>query len=165
MACKFCAKHINFEFRKISDDLYTIIDLSDYEFRDIKDMSGLIELKINTPAKETFNLLMPAGNSQIFSIKNKNLVCLQDGIYCIEVVSCGVTVKKNIGFYPKLEGDIDNLIVTTRDKKTFMDIKGDFQIMKTLNEYGDTTNAERIYGDIQDMLKGCRSSGRCVGEV
>lgn len=161
--CKFCAKHINFEFRKISDDLYTIIDLSDYEFKNIFNVSGPITLKIKTPARETFNLVIPAGNSQIFSAENKGLICLQDGIYCIEVESCGVPIKKNIGFFPKMEGDINNLIVTTGDKEKFKELREDFEIMKILYEYGDTTSAERIYGDLQDMLKGCRSSGKCVG--
>ena len=160
---KYCAKHINFELRKISDDLYSIIDLSDYEFQDIKDLSGIISIKIKTPSKETFELLMPVGSSQIFSAKNKSIVCPQDGIYCIELESCGAVLKKNIGFYPKMQGDINNLIVTTRDKKIFKQLKDDFEIMNILNEYGDTTSAERIYGDIQDMLKGCRSSGKCMG--
>lgn len=163
--CKFCAKHINFEFRKISDDLYSIIDLSDYEFKEMLDVSGLIILKIKTPAKETFELMMLAGNSQIFSAENKGLICLQDGIYCIQVTSCGVTIKKNIGFFPKMEGDINNLIVTTGDKATFKELRQDFEIMKTLYQYGDTTSADRIYRDIQDMLKGCRSGTSCVGKV
>ena len=165
MNCKFCAKHINFEFRKISDDLYSIIDLSDYEFKEMLDVSGLITLKIKTPAKETFELLIPAGNSQIFSAENKGLICLQDGIYCVEVTSCGVPIKKNIGFFPKMEGDINNLIVTTVDKATFKELRQDFEIMKILYEYGDTTSGERIYRDLQDLLKGCRSPGACMGKV
>lgn len=163
MNCSFCAKHINFEFRKISDDLYSIIDLSDYEFKEISDVSGTITLKIKTPAKENFTLLMPAGNAQMFSAENKGLICLQDGIYCIEVESCGVPIKKNIGFFPKMEGDINNLIVKTKDKESFKSLREDFEIMKILYEYGDTTSAIRIYGDLQDMLKGCRSPGKCVG--
>ena len=166
VGCKFCIKKVNVEIKKISDDLYSIIDLSEYEFNDINDLQNeAITFKIETPSKETFEVMVPAGRSQIFSVKNKKVLPLLDGKYCISLVSCGGLIKKNLGYYPNMECEIDNVIVTSKDKEEAMTLYNDFKMMKILDEYGDSSTASKIYGDISDMLKGCRSGKKCMGQV
>ena len=78
--CKFCIKHLNVEFRKITDDLYSIIDLCEYEYNDIDDLQNhIITFKIDTPTNETIEVMVPAGRSQIFSLKGKNIIPFVDG--------------------------------------------------------------------------------------
>lgn len=164
--CKFCIKKLNVEFRKISDDLYSIIDLSEYEFNDIAELQDHpVTYKIDTPSKETFEVMVPAGRSQIFSVKNKKVLPLLDGRYCVSIESCGGIVKKNIGYYPNMECDIDNVVVSSTNPVEAMTLYNDFKMMKILDEYGNSSTADKIYGDLSDMLKGCRSGKKCMGSV
>lgn len=164
--CSFCIKKVNVEIKKISDDLYSIIDLSEYEFNDIADLQkDTVTFKIDTPSNESFEVMVPAGRSQIFSVKNKKVLPLLDGKYCVSLVSCGGNVKKNIGYYPNMECDINNVIVTSKYKREAMTLYNDFKMMKILDEYGDSSTAAKIYGDISDMLKGCRTGKKCMGQV
>ena len=91
---KFCVKKLNVEFRKISDDVYSVIDLSEYDFNDIQDvLTSVIEIKIKTPGEQEFSLLMPGGAATQFSLKSKEIFAMEDGQYCITTESCGGHVK------------------------------------------------------------------------
>ena len=154
MNVSYCIKHFNIEFRKISDDQYIIIDLSEYTFIDINNLEGKTNtIKIKTPGKEEFEVIIPAGGSKIFSLLDKDIVDMQDGKYCIEVQSCGSIIKKNLGYYPKIKCKIIDLLLRTNDKEKYMSYLSKLEVVKTLNEYGDTENAERIYEDIEDLLR------------
>ena len=114
---KFCIRRLNVGFKKISDDQYSVIDFSEYDFNNIDDLLiETIEIKVETPSNEVFSILLPAGRSQIFSVKAKNVIPLVDGKYCISAESCGGIVRKNVGYYPVMKSKIDSLILTTKDK-------------------------------------------------
>lgn len=159
---KFCIKKLNVEFRKISEDQYSIIDLSEYDYNDIEDVySGINQFNIKTPTNEDFTVLVPAGRSQIFSIKSLRLLPLHDGQYCITTESCGAQIKKLVGYYPVMREKIDGLVVTTKDKKYIHLLFEEFKMMQILDEHGDKKSAERIYQDIRDMLEKCGPGQKC----
>ena len=160
MNVSFCIKHLNIEFKKVSDDQYVIIDLSEYTFLDINNLEGKSNtIKITTPGKEVFEVNVPAGGSKMFSLLDKDVVDMQDGKYCIEVSSCGPVIKKNFGYYPKIKCKIVDLLLRTNETEKYMSYLSQLEVIKTLNEYGDTENAERVYEDLEDLLR-CGNKGR-----
>jgi hypothetical protein len=159
---KFCVKKLNVDFRKISDDVYSVRDLSEYDFNDIQDvLTSAIEIKIKTPGDEEFSLLMPGGGATQFSLKNKKLFAMEDGQYCVTTESCGGPVKKLVGYYPNIKEKIDGLILTTKDKQYIKLIFEQYKIMQVLDEYDNKKDAGRIYQDITDMLEKCMAGQHC----
>lgn len=159
MNVSFCIKHLNFEFRKVSDDQYVIIDLSEYTFLDITKMEGKSNtVKVTTPGKEKFEVIVPPGGSKMFSLLDKDVVDMQDGRYCIEVESCGKPIKKNLGYYPKIKCKIQDLLIRTNEEEKYISYLSQLEVIKALNEHGDTDNAERIYEDLEDLLR-CGDDG------
>lgn len=159
---KFCIKKLNVEFKKISEDLYSIIDLSEYDYDNINDVLGFsVEIKISTPSEEEFLIMMNCGSGSMFSLKDKKLFAIEDGQYCISTKSCGASIKKLVGYYPNIKEKIDGLIMTTDDKKYMKLIFEQFQIMKVLDEHDNKKDAKRIYEDISDLLEKCRPGEKC----
>jgi|SRR5690606_5594821 len=153
---KYCIKKLNVEFRKISEDQYSIIDLSEYDYNDINDVySGINEIKVKTPLNEDFTVFVPSGRSQIFSCKGLNILPLHDGQYCITTESCGAPIKRLVGFYPVMRDKIDGLVMTTKDPKYIHLLFEQFKMMQILDEHDDKKSAERIYQDIRDLLAKC----------
>ena len=163
---KFCIRRLNVEFRKISEDLYSVIDLSEYDYSNFEDvLTGTVMIEIETPSNEGFSVLIPAGRSQIFSCKNSKILPLHDGQYCVSTKSCGAPIKKMVGYYPNLKEKLDGLVMTTKDKKYIHYLFVEYNLMKILDEHDNKKDAARIYQDISDMLEACSSGGGRMAPV
>ena len=164
---KKCLKKIfNLLFGHTDRKHITITDASEWMDNE-KPISYTIKITNTTHNLSNEIEILAKGTNVLSTIElfgTKEKMCLQDGFYCIECVSCGRDYKINRVFVANTECMIDHLfikVVTKEDLDMVNDLYQDLKMVIINSELGRMETAQKVFRTLTKKLNaiGCKECG------
>jgi hypothetical protein len=128
-------------------------DISNWMVDDGYKVPEEFNIEITLPSGSTVNkLVRPLTSTIILSSELSGSKCLQDGIYCFKVTSCGIPYSRVKAVVCSLKCKLNNLIAKSDDTGLINEISNDIEGIKVSADMGLELQAKDLYSKVEKRL-------------
>lgn len=139
----------NFKLEPLDCETLIFTDLSEWMSDDNYTVPDSHTITVTTPTSKQVEVDIRPNNNSIIKGNDLNQGdCFLDGIYCFNIVSCGISYTRHSAIVCTLECRLDNLISQAEDKEDFekiSEIKNYIESAKINASFGKPKKANEMF--------------------